>query len=398
MRFIPAEPDIATVSNRIREGDIDLQPDFQRGEVWPTAKQQKLIDTILRSWVVPPVLLISAGQGRQQQVLDGQQRLASIQNFIEDKFPVDGTIEPIDPVIVRLGGLRYSELPSDIQKALMRTPVRMYEITEYRPEEPAEIFFRMNQPTALTPAEKRNAFHGPVRDQIKSLVESSNAEHSVLGLVNNRMAYDDIYARLACTLEYATMWKKVTAAGVNTMYRRSQPISENCIDVIRRAIYVAESVAKDLSTSGALSVKLNKATLYSWLLFFCRLREDVPLKEVSKFLVHFENVRLDLAKWSGSKERVFDSSGRAFYHTTPFLRIYSDRASSRVADVSSVILRDFILWSCFKEYFDNSSPACADPAYLEFGIDWMLGAPFEQEQLEAYLVSFVEDHAWGSVI
>ena len=48
MRIWPKEPDIYTICRRIKGGEIDLQPDFQRDLVWNKAKKQSLIDTILR--------------------------------------------------------------------------------------------------------------------------------------------------------------------------------------------------------------------------------------------------------------------------------------------------------------------------------------------------------------
>lgn len=40
MRLLPSNPDIVS---RIDSGDIDLQPEFQRGEVWGKFKKQRLI-------------------------------------------------------------------------------------------------------------------------------------------------------------------------------------------------------------------------------------------------------------------------------------------------------------------------------------------------------------------
>ena len=93
MRFAPADPDLATIYNRIVENEIDLQPDFQRGEVWQLPKQQRLIDSILRGWVVPPILVIDDLNGGQLQVLDGQQRLAAIRDFKQNLILIDGNIE-----------------------------------------------------------------------------------------------------------------------------------------------------------------------------------------------------------------------------------------------------------------------------------------------------------------
>lgn len=286
MRFIPAEPDIATVFRRISDGDIDLQPDFQRGEVWPTAKKQRLVDSILRGWVVPPVLLISGGHGQPQQVLDGQQRLASIRDFMLNEFSIDGRIEPLDQSIESLHGIRFSSLPLGVQREFLRTPVRMYEITDYRPEEPAEIFFRLNQPTGLTPAEKRNAFFGPVRDQIREIVaqfeDATTNQRSMLGFTNGRMAYDDVFARFACTLEFGTLRNKVTASAVNAMYRRSNPLRDEVMSRLESAVHCALQVMGRVGDDTE-TPRLNKATFYSWLLFFARLTATGDLNKVAQF-------------------------------------------------------------------------------------------------------------------
>lgn len=39
---------IKTIVNRIKNEDMDLQPDFQRGEIWTLQKKQKLIYSLLR--------------------------------------------------------------------------------------------------------------------------------------------------------------------------------------------------------------------------------------------------------------------------------------------------------------------------------------------------------------
>ena len=58
MRLLPSDPDVETIVGRIKNGDIDLQPEFQRGEVWSKLKKQRLIDSILRDWHVPPIHVI----------------------------------------------------------------------------------------------------------------------------------------------------------------------------------------------------------------------------------------------------------------------------------------------------------------------------------------------------
>lgn len=46
MKCESTDLEIETIVNRIKNEDMDLQPDFQRGEIWTLQKKQKLIDSI----------------------------------------------------------------------------------------------------------------------------------------------------------------------------------------------------------------------------------------------------------------------------------------------------------------------------------------------------------------
>jgi len=393
MRFFPSEPDIETVFNRIRDGDIDLQPDFQRNEVWPLKKQQRLIDSILRSWVIPPILLIS--NGHRLQVLDGQQRLASIRDFKLNEFSVDGEIEPVNTSIKALNGFKYSSLAPEIAKAFDRTPLRMYEIADFLPEEPAEIFFRLNQPTTLTSAERRNALFGPVRNQVRDLVdmfESSGEASKLLAFSNARMAYDDVLARFAFTLEERTLKKRVTEAAVSQMYRRPVPLDGEVCEKLDRSLKLLLGSLEAAAQAGmAKGLKLNKAAFYSWLMFFSRLDATGDPRVTEQFFVHFESVRGAFHNLDDGMAAVASQSG-----SFPLLLLFSDRATARVSDVSSVLLRDFALWASWFEFSGGTRGGSFDPAYRE--IPRLLSAlrDIRPEQYEPEVLAFLDEVNWGA--
>jgi hypothetical protein len=189
MRLLPSDPDVETIVSRIKGRDIDLQPEFQRGEVWSKLRKQRLIDSILRDWHVPPIHVIENAASRKQEVLDGQQRLAAIRDFVDNQFPVDGQIEPLDPAIQALDDMLYRQLPEKWRRQFNQFTIRLFRIVDYQSSEPAELFFRLNQPASLTGAEQRNAFYGPVREQIKKLVSTYSDElnRQALGFSNSRM-------------------------------------------------------------------------------------------------------------------------------------------------------------------------------------------------------------------
>ena len=116
MRLTPSDPDIETLYRRIIDRQLDLQPDFQRGGVSTLLKKQKLIDTILRDWHIPPIHVIKPVDSPVNEVLDGKQRLTAIRDFMNNEFTVNGAIEPQSSLIENLGGKRFNDLPLEIRE------------------------------------------------------------------------------------------------------------------------------------------------------------------------------------------------------------------------------------------------------------------------------------------
>jgi hypothetical protein len=129
MKLTPWEPDLRTIVDRIDRGDIDLQPDFQRQEVWATAKKKRLIDTVLRGWSIPPIHLVMTADGRLE-VLDGQQRLATIRDFLHDEFSIDGRTTPTDDKILTFHGKFYSSLDTATQRGVDQYTLRCFRIRD----------------------------------------------------------------------------------------------------------------------------------------------------------------------------------------------------------------------------------------------------------------------------
>jgi hypothetical protein len=349
MRLIPSDPDVETIVGRIGSGDIDLQPEFQRGEVWSKLKKQRLIDSILRDWHVPPIHVIENPKTRKHEVLDGQQRLAAIRDFVGDRFPVDGTIEPLDTAIELLDGKYYRELPEEWRRRFNQFTIRLFRIVDYRPAEPAEIFFRLNQPASLTGAEQRNAFFGPVRQQIKNLVDSlvkGGLDKDFIGFSNLRMAYDDVLSRTALAIQRNSLDEKITASDLADLYRSDQPLSEKTTDLLRHST----SVFRRSKPYARRLPKFNKATLFSWLMLLVRAQVrdygSLSPEEFAAFLDFFETTRTGIV-------RDIAFSNRFVAGNIPLallMSIYESRSAARVADVSSVILRDAILWLMLEEF------------------------------------------------
>lgn len=331
MRLSKSDLQVETIVSRITKNELDLQPNFQRGEVWDLKRRQRLIDTILRDWYVPAVHIVVEANGREV-VLDGQQRLAAIRDFMKDGFSVDGKIDPPNPKIQALDGMRFSGLPAAEQYAVNRFVLQVITLTDYEPQEPNELFFRLNQSYNLTPPEKRNALHGVARDQVRKLVDdlvgTGLLTRDQIGFSNGRLAYDDIIARTCVAVSFGTLGKHINNNVVETFYR-GQEFSSETTDGVRAA---GERLLEQVNATPD-RIKFNKGTLQTWLVY-CHwaplLTGELPRELLSLFEQDRARVkRGDISGREGGARGVLD-----------VVAVYDDRASYRVTDVSSVLTRD----------------------------------------------------------
>jgi len=325
MKLSSWDPDIRSLVNRIDANDIDLQPDFQRQEVWPAAKKKRLIDTILREWSIPPVHFVVTADNRLE-VLDGQQRLAAIRDFLHGEFSIDSNISPEDESLKSLHGKFYEELDSATKRKIDNYPLRGFRITEYQPEEPNELFYRLNQPTSLTAGEQRNALFGPAREQLKKLVDDFQAQDNrkeTIGFSNARMAYDDIMAKLLFFLEKRDFSIRASEGLISERFKKKEAFSAEVLDRAQRSLAYFSLGRRELGSG-----RFNKASVLSWLLFFSRFTHAPP----PHFLAEFTSEKLH-------------KSNRPYL--TEIFSLFENRSSLRVADVASVVYRDFCLWYAY---------------------------------------------------
>jgi hypothetical protein len=163
------------VVDQIKDGDIDLAPDFQRGYVWKDRQRTRLIESILLGIPLPAFYFNQASDGKYQ-VVDGVQRLSTISLFMRDEHRL--TAHDLE-YMSDLDGLLYSELDPAALRRFRSTQIVVH-ITE--PQTPDEvkydIFSRVNTlGTPLSPQEIRHAMSKErSREFIRRMVESSAFE------------------------------------------------------------------------------------------------------------------------------------------------------------------------------------------------------------------------------
>ncbi|MRG54202.1 DUF262 domain-containing protein [Phyllobacterium sp. SYP-B3895] len=133
---------------------LDLSPKFQRRGVWTRAAKSFLIDTILRGKPMPKVLLTQdlIGKKNVRTVVDGQQRIRTILEFISGGFTVLKTHN------AEHSGRLFSELDEDIQGSILQYEVGVDLLYNVSLSDMLDIFARINTySVTLNTQEKLNA-------------------------------------------------------------------------------------------------------------------------------------------------------------------------------------------------------------------------------------------------
>ncbi|MGG0033301.1 DUF262 domain-containing protein [Priestia megaterium] len=92
----------------------NLSPDYQRRRVWDTKRKSKLIESFIINVPIPPIFLYEYDFS-SYEVMDGLQRVTSILEFFDNKFPLEGL-----DLWSELNGKFYSDLPNEIKLAVER--------------------------------------------------------------------------------------------------------------------------------------------------------------------------------------------------------------------------------------------------------------------------------------
>src|SRR3989337_4248760 len=114
----PTTKDVALLQQLFKNGQITLASEFQRNAVWPRPAKAYLIDTILNDRPIP-LLFFQRGTSAQSglptyMVIDGQQRLRAIFEFLEDRLRLSQS-----PKRAPYFNKRFSDLTVEFQSRIL---------------------------------------------------------------------------------------------------------------------------------------------------------------------------------------------------------------------------------------------------------------------------------------
>ena len=192
---------MANILEMFNDGDLIPQPDYQRDYVMDRKQASKLIESILLQIPIPTVYLCEESDGTLS-VIDGQQRITSIVDYLQNKFELRGLEE-----LSQYNKKVFKDLDKPEQRTIKQATLNSIVIKKESQELKYEIFARLNQgSTKLKPQELRNCvYRGSFNNMLESIVKyNSNNLQKLFLEENKRKQYQEYILRFFALRNFST--------------------------------------------------------------------------------------------------------------------------------------------------------------------------------------------------
>jgi mannose/fructose/N-acetylgalactosamine-specific phosphotransferase system component IIB/uncharacterized protein YfkK (UPF0435 family) len=296
----------------------------RKNNIWDDKRKSTLIHSILAGYPIPA--LFASKEENVYHFLDGKQRLTTIFDYIEDKFPLHASTLPIDGT--KIAGLKFSELPQDMQNKILAYEIDVIKIEEINQQEMEELFYRLNNGVPLRKIETTRAILG---SRVLKFVESIASMDFFAEKVNISKSARNRYVDQELVLQIlALIWNKDTGFSGKEIQAFAQEL-------------------RNAEIRDSLKAKMQNACFY--------LNEAFPKKE--KFLKKLHvpmlfKLVLDIVE-KGEMTTItpkdFGEWARYFFENLP--EEYAEACKAGSARKENVQKRLSVMTQAFKDYFEK---------------------------------------------
>lgn len=230
-----ADYTVDSLVKRMNHGAFKI-PDFQRRFIWSQTHASRFIESLLMGLPVPGIFLYKEASTGKHLVIDGQQRLRSLQAFYrglfgEKKFRLKGVREPwLDKT--------YEDLTPSDQLRLDDSIVHATIFTQDRPKDSLDsihfVFERINSGgIRLSPQEIRNCISaGKAVDFVKEL-NSNEDWRTIYGPMSSRAKDEELVLRYAALFSDYSNYSRPMSKFLNDFAEQMNEMNERQLEYIR---------------------------------------------------------------------------------------------------------------------------------------------------------------------
>jgi len=175
---------VAWIKRASDNEQLILAPPYQRNPVWTEKQQSSLIETILLEYPIPELYMqdvVNDSGGEQHIVVDGQQRVRAVLDFLEGKYDLseEGS---------RWDSMSFEDLSSEDKKRIFEYDFVVRLLPEMADDQIRSIFQRINRTNVtLNSQELRHAtYWGPFIKLMEELSDLEFWEESGVFSANDR--------------------------------------------------------------------------------------------------------------------------------------------------------------------------------------------------------------------
>lgn len=171
IEFYLTEYTVELLASKMHSHEFEI-PGYQREDTWGPSRKSRFIESLLMGLPIPFLFFWEKPDTGRLEVVDGSQRLRTIEQFVLDDFQL-GKLE----VLTALEGLRFRDLPSSRQRKLKNRSIRGIVLNEHADEQARfDLFDRINTGSKIAKGAeiRRGALPGPFLDLVIELASDAH--------------------------------------------------------------------------------------------------------------------------------------------------------------------------------------------------------------------------------
>ncbi len=220
---------VSTVNTYIDEEHIII-PEFQRGYVWNRSQASRLIESLIIQCPIP-VVFLSQNSDESLSVIDGNQRLSSINLFLGDKFPLQGlTAYP------ELDGFTFSDLDPRFKRHIQNRTIRCIVILkDTHPQIKFDVFERLNTGSVkLNAQELRHGIHsGRLMNMLEELAKLPQWKEATGISKDKRMKSEELILRFFALSENWRNYEQPLSGFLTKFSEKFRNLNQKQEDVLK---------------------------------------------------------------------------------------------------------------------------------------------------------------------
>jgi len=235
---------VHSLIDMLRKHDVVI-PDYQRAYVWSDRQASRLIESLIIQCPLP-VIYLNQEKNETFTVIDGNQRLRSLERFVADEFQLQGlTTYP------ELIGIKYSELDRRFQRHISNRVLRCTVILkETHPQVKFDVFERLNSgAVALTRQELRHGlYYGSLVKAASEVAVQLNLENWIGSKAVARKKDEELVIRFWALSSSLNQYEKPFSAFISNYVESNRSVSTADIEKLKK--YIQQTFTRSLELFG----------------------------------------------------------------------------------------------------------------------------------------------------